>query len=337
MAFSGGTYTRTNGTNSGANLWVADRDAGTKITAVNHDLHDEDIATALSSCLLKDGTQTVTANIPMATYKFTGLGAGSAATDSANLGQVQAGAFGNTLADTGAENAYVITPAPAITAFAAGQRFSFIAANASTGASTVNVSGLGTKAIEYQSVALTGAEIKATSTIVIEYDGTAFQMVSPSNLLSTATGDVLASNNGSEFTEATFKTNLNMEAGVDYAAYDADALFADVDDTLTAGFGGTDDADGTKSSGTYTPTYSGGNYKTITHGAGAFAIAPQSGTGQLLIAMVNASASGAVTTSGYDTVTGDTIDQTGTNKFLLVSTVVGTFSHLHVIASDNNA
>ena len=331
MAYSGGTYTRTNGTNSGANLWVADRDAGTKITAVNHDLHDEDIATALSSCLLKDGTQTVTANIPMATYKFTGLGAGSAATDSANLGQVQAGAFGNTLADTGAENAYVITPAPAITAFAAGQRFSFIAANASTGASTVNVSGLGTKAIEYQSVALTGAEIKATSTIVIEYDGTAFQMVSPSNLLSTATGDVLASNNGSEFTEATFKTNLNMEAGVDYAAYDADALFADVDDTLTAGFGGTDAADGTKSSGTYTPTYSGSNFKTATNG-GAHTLAPQSGTGTIIIQYTNNASAGAVTTSGFTIVTGDSLTTTNGDDFMLYSTVVSTFKHLHVVA-----
>jgi hypothetical protein len=35
-------------------------------------------------------------------------------------------------ADTGAADAYVITPAPAITAYAAGQRFSFKATNANT-------------------------------------------------------------------------------------------------------------------------------------------------------------------------------------------------------------
>lgn len=38
-----------------------------------------DIATALSTAVLKDGTQVITANIPMAGFKFTGLGAGSAA------------------------------------------------------------------------------------------------------------------------------------------------------------------------------------------------------------------------------------------------------------------
>ncbi len=41
-----------------------------------------DLATGLSSCVLKDGTQTITANIPMSSFKFTGLGAGSAAGDS---------------------------------------------------------------------------------------------------------------------------------------------------------------------------------------------------------------------------------------------------------------
>lgn len=41
-----------------------------------------DLATALSTCVLKDGTQTITANIPMAGFKFTGLGVGSAAGNS---------------------------------------------------------------------------------------------------------------------------------------------------------------------------------------------------------------------------------------------------------------
>src|SRR3990167_7135850 len=47
-----------------------------------------DIATSLSTCLLKDGTQIVTADIPMAGFKFTGLGAGSAAGNSLRWGQL---------------------------------------------------------------------------------------------------------------------------------------------------------------------------------------------------------------------------------------------------------
>lgn len=47
-----------------------------------------DIATGLSTCVLKDGSQTVTANIPMAGFKFTGLGAGSATGNSVRYEQV---------------------------------------------------------------------------------------------------------------------------------------------------------------------------------------------------------------------------------------------------------
>lgn len=47
-----------------------------------------DIATALTTCVLKDGTQTITANLPMAGFKFTGLGAGSANGDSLRYEQL---------------------------------------------------------------------------------------------------------------------------------------------------------------------------------------------------------------------------------------------------------
>ena len=47
-----------------------------------------DIATGLSTCLLKDGTQTVTANIPMSSFKFTGLAAGTTSGNSVRYEQV---------------------------------------------------------------------------------------------------------------------------------------------------------------------------------------------------------------------------------------------------------
>lgn len=51
-----------------------------------------DIATGLSTCVLKNGSQTITANIPMSSFKFTGLGAGSAAGDSLRYEQLWTGA-----------------------------------------------------------------------------------------------------------------------------------------------------------------------------------------------------------------------------------------------------
>ena len=61
---------------------------GTTISSTwaNNTLND--IATGLSTCLLKDGTQTVTANIPMGGFKFTGLAAGSASGNSLRYEQV---------------------------------------------------------------------------------------------------------------------------------------------------------------------------------------------------------------------------------------------------------
>lgn len=73
MAFSSGTFTLVSG-----NPVVT----GTTISSTWGNNTLSDIAAGLSSCVLKDGTQTITANIPMATFKLTGLGAASTSGDS---------------------------------------------------------------------------------------------------------------------------------------------------------------------------------------------------------------------------------------------------------------
>lgn len=50
-----------------------------------------DIASGLSSCVLKDGSQTITGNLPMGGFKFTGLAAGSANGNSVRYEQSPAG------------------------------------------------------------------------------------------------------------------------------------------------------------------------------------------------------------------------------------------------------
>lgn len=52
---------------------------GTVISSTAFNALTADLATGLSTCVLKDGTQTLTANIPFAGFKATGLGAGSSA------------------------------------------------------------------------------------------------------------------------------------------------------------------------------------------------------------------------------------------------------------------
>lgn len=84
-------------------------------------------------------------------------------------------------ADTGAANAYVITPVPTITAYTAGQIFSFKATNANTTTSTLNVNGLGVKTIKKGSGAtdLVSGDIAAGQVVLVEYDGTNFVMLNP--------------------------------------------------------------------------------------------------------------------------------------------------------------
>lgn len=87
-------------------------------------------------------------------------------------------------ADTGSANAHAIAPAPAITAYAAGQAFHFFAANANTGAATLNVNGLGGKAVQLNAAALVSGAIGADDLVRVVYDGTQFQLPSlPSSLV----------------------------------------------------------------------------------------------------------------------------------------------------------
>lgn len=63
---------------------------GTTIFSSAVNANFTDIATGLSTAVLKNGTQTITANLPMAGFKLTGLGVGSAAADSVRFDQLTA-------------------------------------------------------------------------------------------------------------------------------------------------------------------------------------------------------------------------------------------------------
>jgi hypothetical protein len=66
------------------------------------------------------------------------------------------------------------------TTYVEGQVFRFKAANAPTGAATININGAGAKALQLHGVALTGYEYPANAIVDIIYNGTAFQLVNSS-------------------------------------------------------------------------------------------------------------------------------------------------------------
>src|SRR3990167_4882882 len=90
MAFASGVFSRIHN-------FVTDKANAINVTASRVDAELDGIATALSSAVLKDGTQTVTANIPLSGYKLTGVGDPTLAQDAATKNYVDTAAtFENT-------------------------------------------------------------------------------------------------------------------------------------------------------------------------------------------------------------------------------------------------
>ena len=110
-------------------------------TAVNSNFSD--LATEITNSLAADGQTAPSANLKMATFRHTGVGNAQARTDYAAAGQVQDGGFIWCGTAGGTTNALTLTPTPAITAYAAGQKFRFkMRAAATDDAVTVAISGL---------------------------------------------------------------------------------------------------------------------------------------------------------------------------------------------------
>lgn len=156
--------------------WVAERDAGNNIDATKFDSENDNFATGIQNCLTKDGQNSPTSDLPMGGQKHTGVADGSARTHYASVAQAQDSSliWGGT--SGGTANAQTINLTPAIAAYAAGQRFAFIAGATNTGAATLNVNAAGAKNIYSNNAALGGGEIESGKVYSVLYDGTQFQL-----------------------------------------------------------------------------------------------------------------------------------------------------------------
>lgn len=244
--------------------WQDDDSNGIPISSERMDGEDDNLADGLSQCITKDGQTNPSANLPMNGFKHTGVANASARNQYAAAGQVQDDGFNYVATVGGTADAITLTPSPAITAYAAGQRFTFIAGANNTGATTVDISGLGTKNIRRDaSTALSAGDIKQNRLHIIVYDGTQFQLF-------TSIGDFLRSNLG-----------VNLTVGFSASSYDA----------------------GTKTTGTYTPDPLLGNIQHAVNG-GAHTLAPPASVCTMIIEYTNNGSAGAITTSGFDVVDG---------------------------------
>lgn len=154
--------------------------------------------------------------------------------------------YSNYLVDSGAANAYIVTaPAGTTLTLAAGLEIQFNAANANTGASTLNANGTGVKNIlNPDGTALIAGQIPLNAVVCVIYDGTRFVLTSaimPRSKLLTFTRDVSLAGSAQSVTGAGFKprvvlflANVNGTSAMSVGAYDGTNSYCVFDDSVDA-------------------------------------------------------------------------------------------------------
>ena len=179
MAWDGnGSFSRTNGDKTGATAWQQDQAADIKIRADRHDTHDQDLASGINNCITKDGQNTPSSDLPMGGRKHTNVSNAAARNQYASLGQLQDRTtnYGGTAGGTA--NAITISLTPSPGAYVAGQVFNFLANADNTGNVTLNVSGIGVKAVKKANgVQLSAGDLKVGQPVSVIYNGTDFLLI----------------------------------------------------------------------------------------------------------------------------------------------------------------
>lgn len=138
-----------------------------------------DIATALSNCMLRDGTGLPTATIDFNTQRITGLGNSTTVTGPTTISQFQTNGA-RTLGSVAGTNTITGSLSPALAAYSAGIEIFFTPANNCTGATTININSLGAKAIvKGDGTALESGDLQASTIHHLIYDGTSFVLTNP--------------------------------------------------------------------------------------------------------------------------------------------------------------
>jgi hypothetical protein len=213
MAFNGsGTFVRVRN-------WVNDAAAGIKIRADFHDSEDDNFATGLSQCITKDGQTTVTANLPMATYRHTNVGAATARTHYARYDQVQDGKT-NWSDAGGTADAITASYNPPITALVDGQ-ICYVRAGAENATTTPTFSPDSLTArtiVKYGGNALEAGEIKGDGhELILRYDlaNTRWELLNPHpNFSGSNTGDQDAEDVPYDPTDNTVITDTDVQSAL---------------------------------------------------------------------------------------------------------------------------
>lgn len=162
-----------NGT-GGMEVTGADLTNGTLADATAVQAKFDDIETALTASIAKDGQTTPTASLPMGGFNHTNVGVATARTHYARASQIADGALTYGGVAGGTADALTIAPSPAITAYVVGQQFQFkVGSGANTGAATLNVNTVGAGNITWpDGTALAAGDLPANAMVVVVVQAT---------------------------------------------------------------------------------------------------------------------------------------------------------------------
>lgn len=149
---------------------------GTTISSTTHNNLANDIATAFDTAFCRDGQATATAAFDMGGFRIQNMGVATGVAHAVTAAQVQNNSL-TLLSAVAGTNTITATATPTPAAYASGQQFCLAPANTNTGAATINVSSLGAKNIFSGGVSLRGGELVAAIPVVVEYDGTQFNLI----------------------------------------------------------------------------------------------------------------------------------------------------------------
>jgi hypothetical protein len=150
-----------------------------------------DMATALTGSIAADGQTTASGNLPMGGFIHTNVGNATVRTNYTSAAQVQDGTL-TYLTSVAGTNTITAVAAVGMTAYATGQKFTFVSAGANTGAATININSIGAKSLTKNgTTALSAGDIPSGAAVEVVYDGTQFQVVSSMPVVAPTSGDVV--------------------------------------------------------------------------------------------------------------------------------------------------
>lgn len=174
--------------NGNADFIWGPHNAGDVIDEVSANAAFVDLEQMLTTSIATDGQSVITANLPMSGYRHTGVDDAVARTDYASAGQVQDSILFYAGVAGGTANALTLSMTPQVMAYAAGQRFVFVASATNTGATTVAVSALAATAIRSNGSALVGGEIVSGNVYSVTYYNSLFHLAEESPIVTQTFG-----------------------------------------------------------------------------------------------------------------------------------------------------